>query len=122
MSDVTMSNVTCPPGNTLPEIASLPIPQNIPVIVIPGSNASDVSMVNCCYPEPVAVADSCYEWCEVPKNTSVMEFGNCLRINGKTNNQSSIVGFQSDAPPAPSATIMKLGLWTLLVSGLVALY
>ncbi|EPE06407.1 hypothetical protein F503_02535 [Ophiostoma piceae UAMH 11346] len=117
-----MSNVTCPAGNFLPELSTISIPHNTSVIVIPGSNASDAAMVNCCFPQPVAVADSCYEWCEVQDNMTLMEFNGCLLASGKTTNVSNIVGLSSDSVPGPSATtLLKLGLWTLLVSGAATL-
>lgn len=117
-----MSKVDCPASNFLPEFSAISIPHNIPVIVIPGSNASDAAMVNCCHPYPVAVADSCYEWCQVRDNMTSSEFGGCLYASGKTTNESNIVGFSSDSAPGPSATtVLKLGLWTFLVSGAAAL-
>ena len=117
-----MSNITCPAGNFLPDFSQISVPHNTSVIVIPGSNASDAAMVNCCYPQPVAVADSCYEWCKVQDNMTIIEFGSCLFANGKTTNESNIIGLSSDSVPGPSAiTVLKLGLWTLLVSGAATL-
>lgn len=62
-----MANTTCP-DSSIPDIASLPVPHNINLMVIPGSNASYHPMVTCCEPNPVQVVNECWLWCEVPKS------------------------------------------------------
>lgn len=115
---------TCPAGNSLPELKTLPIPQNVSVAVIPGSNASDFVMVTCCSPNPVHIADGCYEWCEAPStHPDIESFGGCLVANHRDLNKSDILGFSNDAPGrgSPSMTFTQLGVWVLFVSGISSL-
>ena len=67
-----MSNTTC--SNSpfeLPDLVTLPIPQNITFGAIPVSNRSTEAMRSCCEPKPVHVASGCYEWCELaPRYTN----------------------------------------------------
>ncbi|CAK7220336.1 hypothetical protein SCUCBS95973_004124 [Sporothrix curviconia] len=122
-----IATATCPPGNQLPEVTTLPIPLNVSVAVIPGSNVSDSVMVACCSPNPVNIADGCYEWCEAPKAyNSLDKFSNCLVANHRNLNQSDILGFHAGsaapgrlAPPTTTmaVTVVGLGVWMLFLSG-----
>ncbi|CAK7235496.1 hypothetical protein SBRCBS47491_009312 [Sporothrix bragantina] len=120
----TIATATCPPGNSLPEITTLPIPLNVSVVVIPGSNASDPAMVACCSPNPVSVVEGCYEWCHLPQqlNNDYQWFDSCLVMNGRNINKSSITGFHSANAAlgrlSPTTTVAGLGVWALVVSGL----
>ncbi|CAK7204300.1 hypothetical protein SEUCBS139899_007055 [Sporothrix eucalyptigena] len=120
VSSATPSS-TCPPGNSLPDMVNLPIPHNVSVAVIPGSNASDHAMVACCYPNPVHVALGCYEWCEAPHNHSDSQsFDSCLMGSGLDINKSSIFGFQPvGAAPGRAASSLSLAgvaVWALFVT------
>lgn len=96
---------SCPPAAAP---ASLPIPQSITYAVIPGRNASDPWMVNCCDPYPVHVVETCWLWCEISpelvRNTSSDyiwdKFGNCLEDNDRDLNISSgLMIHEASAPP-----------------------
>ncbi|CAK7246293.1 MAG: hypothetical protein STHCBS139747_007920 [Sporothrix thermara] len=121
MSDAAPAS-TCPPGNQLPSVENLPIPQNVSFAVIPGSNTSDSAMVACCAPNPVHIAEGCYEWCEAPPNNpDAMSFGPCLVANHRDLNKSSILGFHAvgaaQGRASPVLTVAGLSMWVLVVSG-----
>ncbi|KJR82130.1 uncharacterized protein SPSK_03711 [Sporothrix schenckii 1099-18] len=113
---------TCPGAGVLPDLESLPIPHDVPVAVIPGTNASEPDMVACCSPNAVHVVEGCYLYCQAPPaNPDLSSFGNCLTVNHRDLNKSRILGFSNDAAPgghtSPSMTMAQLGVWALLVSG-----
>ncbi|KAH0420090.1 hypothetical protein CcaCcLH18_14187 [Colletotrichum camelliae] len=103
------------PTNEIPE--GLPIPNNVTYAVIPGHNASDPWMVNCCSPNPVHLVNNCWEWCEVPEATKknrddaqiVSVFGSCLRAEGRNWTESNGVQVRSASAP-PNRPIPFAGL------------
>lgn len=125
-----MANTSCS-DTAIPDIMSLPIPQNINVMVVPGSNASFPPMVTCCQPNPVQVVNNCSLWCELPK--SYFEKGashqdvqdqtsNCLRVNGGNNTRPKITGWQFNAGARTGSwTVKEAGILVLALSGLVYL-
>lgn len=78
-------------NDTLPDTSLLDIPKNITYFVLAGQNATE-ELAECCDPNPVQLANGCYNWCEVPahylaKNTVTREslnadLGGCLVRNG----------------------------------------
>ncbi|KAF4851787.1 hypothetical protein CGCSCA4_v003269 [Colletotrichum siamense] len=106
------------PTNEIPE--GLPIPNNVTYAVIPGHNASDPWMVNCCSPNPVHLVNDCWEWCEVPEATKknrddaqiVSVFGSCLRAEGRNSTESNGVQVRSASSyrPVPFAGLLLAAL------------
>jgi hypothetical protein len=129
------ANATCPGGNAIPAISSLPVPQDINVMVRPGSNASNHAMGMCCAPNPVHVTSGCpYLWCEVPRryfNGSAShdavagQMSDCLIANSAddpTTGDPRAASWQFNTGARPgTATAKQLGLWALLVSGFMYL-
>jgi hypothetical protein len=126
-----MASLSCNDA-AVPDIKSLPIPQNINVVVAPGSNASFPPMVSCCQPNPVHVVDNCTLWCEIPKSyfdnkASQDDVGSklssCLRGNAANSTWPKITGlqFNAGARPGGSWTVKEAGILVLAVSGLVYL-
>ena len=127
------TNATCPGGDSaIPDAFSLPIPQNINVMVRTGSNASNHAMEVCCAPNRVQVTTGCpYLWCELPRrffNESSdpayvgVKVSACLRSAANfTDGDSRGTVFQFNAGArAGTATAKQMGLWVLLVSGLIS--
>lgn len=129
-----MAYAGCPAGNSgIPAIESMPIPQNINVMVRAGTNTSNHAMTTCCAPNRVQIVDGCYLWCEVPRhyfNTSAGRDGvsgamrQCIRAanRGRNNTDESVItGWQFNAAgrTAGAGMVKQMGLWALLVSGLV---
>ncbi len=128
------TTTSCPGGNSaVPDLRSLPIPQNINVMVRTGTNTSNPAMSTCCAPNRVQIVDGCYLWCEVPRryfNGSTSQSGvtsslmSCIRAanRGRNNTDESIITgwqFNTGARAAgTTATAKQIGLWVLLVSGL----
>ncbi|KAB5586294.1 hypothetical protein GE09DRAFT_1049259 [Coniochaeta sp. 2T2.1] len=125
-----MANTSCP-DDALPDVKSLPIPQNINVMVAPGSDASFPPMVTCCQPNPVQVVDHCTLWCELPK--SYFDKGesrgdvdnkaaSCLRLHGGNTTWPKISGFQLNAGGRTGSwTVKQASIMALALSGLVYL-
>lgn len=123
-----MANITCP-DSALPDIASLPIPKNISVMVVPNSDTSYAPMVPCCQPNPVQVVNDCSLWCEVPKsyfNNSASHqavqdaTSACLRANGRNSTAPRIIGWQFSAGARTGMwTAKEIGILVLALSGLV---
>ncbi|WYZ42637.1 hypothetical protein EsH8_VI_000336 [Colletotrichum jinshuiense] len=117
-----MNSSMCLNGDSLPELSNLPIPQNITFAVIPGRNTSDAAMVSCCAPNPVQLAEGCYEWCELPdtyKGGGISSsFGSCLTANHRNLNSSRILGVHTanSAAGKPGVTVTGLGMLALLAS------
>ncbi len=123
----------CPGGNSaLPAIETLPIPQNINVMVRTGTNTSNYAMTTCCAPKRVQIADGCYLWCEVPPryfnnsadHDAVMySMSACIRAANRGKNltdESVITGWQFNAAArAGTGTAKLVAIWALLVSGLI---
>ncbi len=124
-----MANATgldCP-TNAVP--ATLPIPQDVTYVVIPGTNASDPWMARCCQPNPVQVVNDCWEWCAVPAaitNGSTpseisSDFNRCLSTNGRNYTQSNgllthIANKKSSAASNSRVTLAGTALAALAVS------
>ncbi|KAK1623542.1 hypothetical protein BDP81DRAFT_399237 [Colletotrichum phormii] len=113
---------------SLPELSTLPIPQNITFVATPGRNTSDAPMVACCAPNPVQLAGGCYEWCELPgtydaKKNALSTFGGCLSANGKNSSTDAyIVGLHvANGAARPGVTTVGLGMFVLVVSLFVGL-
>ncbi|KAK4152740.1 hypothetical protein C8A00DRAFT_44226 [Chaetomidium leptoderma] len=122
-----MANTTCP-SDMIPAIESLAIPQDINVMVIPGTDTSNPPMVTCCAPNRVQIIDRCWLWCELPQsylNGSTQEdargaTSTCLRINGRNSNESKITGWQfNTAGRTERSSAKQIGLWVLALSGLI---
>ncbi|KAK1689400.1 hypothetical protein BDP55DRAFT_712528 [Colletotrichum godetiae] len=118
-----MSNATCLNRSSLPELSTLPIPQNITFVATPGRNASDAPMVACCAPNPVQLADGCYEWCELPgtydaKKNALAMFGGCLSANGRNySTDANILGLHvANGAARPGVTTVGLGMFVLVAS------
>lgn len=127
------TNATCPGGDSaIPDASSLPIPQNINVMVRTGTNVSNHAMLVCCEPNPVQVTTGCpYLWCELPRryfneSSDPAFVGNkvsaCLgRTANLTDGDSRGTVFQFNAGSRPgTATAKQMGLWVLLVSGIIS--
>ncbi|KAG7285286.1 hypothetical protein NEMBOFW57_009908 [Staphylotrichum longicolle] len=125
-----MANSSCPGGNSaLPSIVTLPIPQNINVMVRTGTNTSNLAMSTCCAPSRVQIVDGCYLWCEVPRryfngssnrDNVMFEMGACIRAtNSGSNitNDSVITGWQfnAGARAGPAGMAKQIGLWNFAV-------
>ncbi|OIW25431.1 hypothetical protein CONLIGDRAFT_93329 [Coniochaeta ligniaria NRRL 30616] len=127
-----MTNTTCPDA-ALPDLSSLPIPQNINVMAVPGSDISYFPMQACCQPNRVQVVNNCTLWCEVPptffnngrSHQEVQDStSNCLRVNGLNSTGPKIIGWQFNGPPNAGArtgmwTVKEIGVFVLAFSGLV---
>jgi hypothetical protein len=120
---------TCP-NPAIPAIESLPIPQDINLMIIPGTNKQDPAMTLCCEPNPVQIVNDCWLWCEIPasywvngtaSNDAVQQAtGACLRTNGRNLTESRITGWQFNAGGRVGAgSVRSVGLWVLALSGLV---
>ncbi|KAK3905791.1 hypothetical protein C8A05DRAFT_12426 [Staphylotrichum tortipilum] len=123
-------NFTCPLGpSALPALSTLPIPQNINVVVRPGVGTSREAMAACCAPSPVAVASGCYLWCEIPAryfnnsanhDTVSQHVTACIRAENKGEGgtvEPSGTGVQFSAAGRMGG-VRGVGMWVLLVSGL----
>jgi hypothetical protein len=113
------------------DLSTLPIPQDINLMAVPGLNASYPPMVTCCQPNPVHL-DNCTLWCEIPTSyfnngashdTVQSATSACLHSNEQSSNstwQPSIAGWQFNSG-------IQLGMWSgremgvlvLALSGLV---
>ena len=122
------TNATCPGNASIPSIESLPVPQDINVMVIPGSNASYPPMRACCQPNKVAVVNDCWLWCEVPKSYFERDASQqqvqdatsgCLRAYGRNGTAPEIIGWQfNTGARAGMWTVKELGVLVLALSGL----
>lgn len=123
-----MANTTCS-DSAIPDIISLPIPQNINVMVVPGSDASYPPMVTCCQPNRVQVVNNCSLWCEVPKSyfdnganhQDVTDATSaCLRRNARNGTGPRITGWQFNAGARTGMwTAKEIGVLVLALSGLM---
>lgn len=122
-------DTTCP-GNAIPEVINLPIPQNINVFVTTGTNASYQPMEVCCQPNVVQVADKCWLWCEVPRsyfngtdgNGAGHRISSCVARMGRELNdprQSSTFQMNTAAARPGMGSLKEIGLWVLALSGFV---
>ncbi|KAJ4424637.1 hypothetical protein N0V82_000769 [Gnomoniopsis sp. IMI 355080] len=128
-------NASCS-SNSIP--ADLPIPNNVTYTVIPGSNASDPWMVNCCAPNPVHLVDDCWEWCEITSDMASFNvkspddnpdqvnavFSTCLLSNNRPLNVSNGLETHAKSSAANGRRISEKGpawavTWMILL-GLVA--
>ena len=91
-------------------------------------------MSRCCAPSRVQIVDGCYLWCEVPQryfDGSTDESGvtysflACIRtanIGRNATDESIMTGWQYNTGARAAgtmATAKQMGLWLLLVSGLM---
>ncbi|KAH7038360.1 uncharacterized protein B0I36DRAFT_316045 [Microdochium trichocladiopsis] len=127
------TNMTCDTGPTTgqwsPDFVQLNIPPHLHAFTITAANETAVqAMLECCSPNLPNLAQLCYLWCEVPKeyyngtitkDTSpggVMDaFHRCLTDKGA---KLGISGYQNAGVARSGPTIMAVGLWGLMVSGL----
>ena len=126
-------NITCPLGpSAAPSIAALPVPQNINIILRPGVSTTREAMAACCAPSPVQLVDGCYLWCEIPAryfNNSashdavVGQMTSCIRAEDKRRNFTGTgepIGTAFQFNKAGRVGVVRgVGVWVLLVSGLV---
>ncbi|KAK4100091.1 hypothetical protein N658DRAFT_428383 [Parathielavia hyrcaniae] len=122
-----MTNTTCP-GNAIPDITNLPVPQDINVFVTTGTNASYPPMEACCQlnaPNAIHAIDECWIWCEIPttyfngtdKDGARSKMSACLRLG---NTARSGTGFQMNTAARPGiGSLKEIGLWALVLSGFV---
>lgn len=124
-----MANATCPGDTSIPSIESLPIPQDINVMVVPGSNTSYPPMTTCCQPNKVEVVNDCWLWCQIPQSyfdhdgasqQDVQDAtSSCLRVNGQNATGPKITGWQFNASArAGMWTVKEMGVLVLALSGL----
>ncbi|KAK3296584.1 uncharacterized protein B0H64DRAFT_372037 [Chaetomium fimeti] len=106
---------TCP-NAAIPDIAGLPVPHDINLMIVPEWDKRDPAMVACCDPNPVQVVKDCWLWCEVPAsyfdngtaNDAVKEAtSSCLRINGRNITESRITGWQFNTAGRVGADSVK---------------
>ena len=125
-----MANTTTCPSAAVPAIESLPIPQDINVMIIPGTNKQAPAMTACCEPSPVQIVNDCWLWCEIPasywvngtaSNAAVRQATEtCLRTNGRNLTEHRITGWHFNAGGRVGAgSVRTVGLWVLAISGLV---
>lgn len=125
-----MASTTTCPSAAVPDISSLPVPHDINLMIVPGTNTQDPAMTVCCEPNPVQTIDGCWLWCELPAsywvngttpNDAVQQAsGSCLRVNGRNFTESRITGWQFNAAGRVGAgSVRAVGLWVLALSGLV---
>ncbi|KAK4128847.1 hypothetical protein N657DRAFT_639354 [Parathielavia appendiculata] len=118
MSSLSASNC---PKDSIP--ANLAIPENITYAVIPGQNASDSWIADCCDPYPVQLVESCWLWCQISPGVGINsnasddtlkhEFRSCLRVNDRDPNISSSIMFHSSAPNSQRASLLRVVLASL---------
>ncbi|KAK4033073.1 hypothetical protein C8A01DRAFT_50265 [Parachaetomium inaequale] len=122
-----MANTTCPSAS-IPAIESLPVPQNINLMIIPGTDTAARPMVPCCAPNPVQLVNDCWLWCEIPasyfngtdKEGARQASSACLETNGRNLTGSRITAWQFNAAGrVGTGSVREIGLWVLAVSGLV---
>ncbi|KAB5582836.1 hypothetical protein GE09DRAFT_1211457 [Coniochaeta sp. 2T2.1] len=126
------TNTFCP-TDRIPDIVSLPVPQNINLIIVPGSDATYPSMVSCCQPNKVEIVTRCWLWCEIPKSVfnGTDEKGAqyltkiCLKNHGRESNDlaGSITGWQFNAGirAGTAGTMKQMDVWMLSISGWIYL-
>ncbi len=125
-------NITCRPYSEMPDISTLPIPQNINVVSTPGSNTSYPPMERCCAPSLVQIVDRCYLWCEIPKRYfngtdkrgAIDAISTCMSLQrnwtDKEEHGGRITGFQMNAAGRVGVgSVRRIGVWVLALSGLV---
>lgn len=129
MSNTTTLRNKCEPLNAVP--ADLPIPKGINYAATQGRNGSEPWMVKCCAPNPVSLVDGCYVWCELPKTQITTlkdgkkntDFLNCIRVNGRGNDERSPVIYELNAPSGGErtarVTTKALGVWMIGMAGVV---
>ncbi|KIH89440.1 hypothetical protein SPBR_07997 [Sporothrix brasiliensis 5110] len=84
------SSTSSCPTNLVP--VDLPIPHNLTYAVIPGTNASDPWMVDCCHPSPVHVVNTCWEWCQLNgtnEDDVSSDFNACMITSKRNLSQSN---------------------------------
>jgi hypothetical protein len=125
----TPSTTTCEP-NVIPALSSLPIPQDINVVAVPGTNTSNSAMKKCCEPNTVQIVNGCWLWCEIPdryvhnmssKYDTIAVVDNCLQFN-RNNNDSRMSDYhfvENVGGRAGAVSVKGLGAWVLALSGLV---
>lgn len=122
-SIATMSGLQCSPPGSLPELTTLPIPQNITFAVVP-ANGSEDAMDNCCNSNTMHQIQDCYIWCELPgaqlnmskvaKNQQAEQFSSCLRQHGGP--ERRLVGFYLDSSASSKgASLLGLGMCTAMM-------
>lgn len=116
----------------------LPIPDNVTYTVIPGNNASDPWMVDCCAPNTVHVISGCWEWCEITSDMASFNisspddhtaqvnaaFSTCLTANSRPLNESNGIETRAKNSAAGRNQISEKGsarivTWLFLL-GLIA--
>lgn len=102
----------------------LPLPKDIHWYVRPGSNVT-AQMTECCRNHPPQIAEGCIEWCQVDDRQALINLETCLDHNNGTTTGPS--GSDLDFPNAAPARgtmmgVMGLGVWALLMSGLLGTF
>ncbi|KAK0719380.1 hypothetical protein B0H67DRAFT_483521 [Lasiosphaeris hirsuta] len=122
------SNLACLGPDSLPDAVQFPIPKDMNVALLPGTNGSASWMVDCCEPNPVSLVNGCYLWCEIPPShihkgsdgKAHSDFDSCLVAHNRPNNESSILYIGLNAASGKGVSMKCLGAWVLCVSGLLA--
>jgi hypothetical protein len=113
----------------LPDLNTLPIPQNINVVSTPGNDTAYPPMAACCAPNLVQIVDRCYLWCEIPesylngtdKDGAAAAFSTCLRLRKVDGDGLRITGYQFNTAAARlgMGSARQIGVWVLALSGLI---
>ncbi len=129
MSTNTANATTCPAPTSIPDLQTLPIPQNINVMATPGNDTSYRPMAVCCSPSAVQIVDRCYLWCELParyfngtdKAGARSASSSCMGFNAMNSSEGRIIGWQMNAGSRPRmpGSAKQIGLWVLALSGLI---
>lgn len=125
----TNANFTCLPNGAVPLVESLPIPKGINYAIVKGRNGSEPWMVKCCAPNPVSLIGGCYIWCELSAaqihtnkdGKKYSDFGNCIKVNGRDDLQRDPgpIVYEVKNVAAASVNIKGMGVWMLVVTGLL---
>ncbi len=129
MAANTSNTTTCPAPTSIPDLQTLPIPQNINLMATPGNDTSYRPMEICCSPSTVQIVDRCYLWCELPeryfngtdKQGAQSASSSCMGFNTMNSSEGRIVGWQMNGGSRPGmpGSAKKIGLWVLVLSGLI---
>lgn len=87
------------------------------------THVNNSAMVSCCYPNPVALAQRCYIWCEVDRAVypEITNFTSCLnRYDDDWGAAALIIQDNASATAARSPSLKVLGTVALLAAGLAS--
>lgn len=105
----------------------LPIPLGVHWFARPGSRISSEA-ATCCRVYPPQIAGGCFEWCQIDNYQQYANINACLDRMNDTNpgpfGTDLLPPGYSGAGPAHGGVVgvLGLGVWALLVSGVVAAF